>query len=60
MILVGLGTMFLGNELMAWDAEHGIENTHIRNSSGSQLRVDHEAAGSGGIEHGFNMLQLLN
>ena len=52
MIFVGLGAVLGGNEFVARNAEHGVENTWVRDSAGSKLVVNHQAAGCGEVGHG--------
>jgi hypothetical protein len=51
MIFVGLGTIRFWNKFVAGDAKHGIKDAPVGDTAGSELGIDHELAGSGGIVH---------
>ena len=47
MIFVGLGAIARGDEFVARDAQHGIEDARVGDAAGEELGVDHMAAGFG-------------
>jgi hypothetical protein len=51
MIFVGLGAVRFRDKFVAWDATHGIEDARVRNSTATELGVDHILTSSGRVGH---------
>ncbi len=50
MVFVGLGAERPGDEIVAGNAKHGVEDARVGDAAGAELRIDHSVA-VGGIGH---------
>jgi hypothetical protein len=51
MIFVGLGAKRFGDERLARNAKHRVEDARVRDAARTELGVDHVLAGGEGIDH---------